>query len=258
MARDLPFFKFDISEYMFGRIQRQSMEIQGVFINLCCKYWHKLGDLSAEDASLDYGPEPMKKLLDAKIVHLDGDKIVIRFLDEQLEELDAVSKINAEKGRKSAEIKALKRQQQPTDDEPETTEAQPDSTDVEPLLTASQPDATEEKRREEKRREREAGKPAPTLEDRQREFYGRCMDYSAKYQKPMIEAFQRYWSEMNPGGKKMKFEMQQTFDVGRRLQKWFDNDRARAPGGAQIIPLSPKKEGTDNQAILDKLFENGG
>ena len=33
-----------------------------------------------------------------------------------------------------------------------------------------------------------------------------------------------YWTESNEGGKKMKFEMQKTFDIKRRLVKWRDNN----------------------------------
>ena len=36
--------------------------------------------------------------------------------------------------------------------------------------------------------------------------------------------FIMYWTEMKPNGKKMKFEMQQTFDIKRRLAKWKDNN----------------------------------
>ena len=39
-----------------------------------------------------------------------------------------------------------------------------------------------------------------------------------------INNFIYYWSESNEGGKKMKFEMQKTFDVKRRLVKWRDNN----------------------------------
>ena len=39
-----------------------------------------------------------------------------------------------------------------------------------------------------------------------------------------INNFIYYWTESNEGGKKMKFEMQKTFDVKRRLLKWRDNN----------------------------------
>ena len=39
-----------------------------------------------------------------------------------------------------------------------------------------------------------------------------------------INNFIYYWTESNEGGKKMKFEMQKTFDIKRRLLKWRDNN----------------------------------
>ena len=40
----------------------------------------------------------------------------------------------------------------------------------------------------------------------------------------MLESFSDYWTESKPNGKKMKFEMQKTFDIGRRLKSWKRND----------------------------------
>jgi hypothetical protein len=34
---------------------------------------------------------------------------------------------------------------------------------------------------------------------------------------------------MNPGGKKMRFEMEKIFDVSRRLRTWLDNDKKWLP-----------------------------
>ena len=39
-----------------------------------------------------------------------------------------------------------------------------------------------------------------------------------------VENFISYWTESNKNGKKMKFEMQKTFDIKRRLIKWRDNN----------------------------------
>ena len=40
----------------------------------------------------------------------------------------------------------------------------------------------------------------------------------------MLKDFVGYWTESNEGGFKMKFEMQKTFDIKRRLQRWHKND----------------------------------
>ena len=39
----------------------------------------------------------------------------------------------------------------------------------------------------------------------------------------IIEEFCDYWTESNISGNKMKFEMQKTFDINRRLKKWIQN-----------------------------------
>ena len=41
----------------------------------------------------------------------------------------------------------------------------------------------------------------------------------------IIKEFCGYWTESNIGGTKMKFEMQKTFDVSRRLKKWVKNSK---------------------------------
>ena len=41
----------------------------------------------------------------------------------------------------------------------------------------------------------------------------------------IIDDFCNYWTEKNIAGKKMKFEMQQTFDIKRRLSKWLKNQK---------------------------------
>ena len=41
----------------------------------------------------------------------------------------------------------------------------------------------------------------------------------------LIIEFVDYWTEMNKGGTKFKAEMQQTFDIKRRLNKWIKNDK---------------------------------
>lgn len=136
MAKELPFFKFEISEWMFGRIQKQPESIQGMFINLCCKYWHKLGEYKHEDAGLDFGADRIQILIDNRLIGNDDGYIFIKFLDLQLDECEQTSKKNSIKGLKSAEIRRLRKQQ---------------STTVKPQLTAVQPNSTEEKRIEEKR-----------------------------------------------------------------------------------------------------------
>ena len=41
----------------------------------------------------------------------------------------------------------------------------------------------------------------------------------------IIDDFCNYWTEKNMAGNKMKFEMQKTFDIKRRLTRWFKNQK---------------------------------
>lgn len=40
-----------------------------------------------------------------------------------------------------------------------------------------------------------------------------------------VDSFIDYWTESNTNGTKMKFEMEKTFDINRRLKKWISNDK---------------------------------
>ena len=40
----------------------------------------------------------------------------------------------------------------------------------------------------------------------------------------MLQEFYEYWSEKNMNGKKMKCEMEKTFEISRRLKTWSDRD----------------------------------
>jgi hypothetical protein len=77
-----------------------------------------------------------------------------------------------------------------------------------------------------------SGKPEkPTIEERKKEFWIQIKQVgkSKNYEKQMCEDFYRYWIEMNPGGKKMRWEMEKVFDITRRLSTWIQNDKKWLP-----------------------------
>ena len=45
----------------------------------------------------------------------------------------------------------------------------------------------------------------------------------------MLKEFIDYWSEQNPSGKKMRFELEKTWDLKRRLERWSANSKLKAP-----------------------------
>ena len=94
MAKELPYFKFEPSEWSSGMIQVCSYESRGVFLEMCCLYWSRLGDLPyalalqklcAGNASL------LDQLESNDIYQLEDGKIVIAFLNEQLNQFEDAS-----------------------------------------------------------------------------------------------------------------------------------------------------------------------
>jgi len=49
-------------------------------------------------------------------------------------------------------------------------------------------------------------------------------EYLEKYGYNMLKAFVDYWTEKNSSGKKMKYQMEKTFDIDKRLNTWSKND----------------------------------
>ena len=109
MAKNFPYFKFTVSEWMTGDIVFESLSTQGLFINicaLCSLYWQRDGNLSIYDINKRYkNPIELNDLIN-KFIEIENDKISIKFLDEQLIDANHVSKVNSENGKKSAEKRA--------------------------------------------------------------------------------------------------------------------------------------------------------
>lgn len=101
MAKDLPYFKFIISEWNDGDITLCSLEAQGLFINLCSLYWSQEGKLSLSKSKRRFKCDERiwKELIDDKIIKIDHDQIVINFLKEQLKERGLRSETNSDNGK---------------------------------------------------------------------------------------------------------------------------------------------------------------
>jgi hypothetical protein len=108
MAKNFPYFKFTATEWLTGDIVFESLELQGLFINVCAVYWQRDGKLSIEDLIKRYKNESLINQLIDKYVWSDSGNILIKFLDEQLIEANHISKVNSENGKKGAEAKRNK------------------------------------------------------------------------------------------------------------------------------------------------------
>ena len=64
----------------------------------------------------------------------------------------------------------------------------------------------------------------PTLEERKKKFMNECAFFVEQYGKEMVRAFFDYWTEPNKTHSKMRFEMEKTWDLGRRFTTWNNNE----------------------------------
>ncbi|MBO7477551.1 MAG: hypothetical protein J6U04_06410 [Salinivirgaceae bacterium] len=83
----------------------------------------------------------------------------------------------------------------------------------------------------------------PSIEEREARFCARVNEYSDLYKEEILNAFCRYWTERNEGGKKMRFEMEKVFDLNRRLITWAKHDEEfaarRTPANRPTTAQSP-------------------
>jgi len=63
------------------------------------------------------------------------------------------------------------------------------------------------------------------IEEREINFKKSILEHKDKYDIELLKEFFNYWSEPNQQKTKMKYELQNTFDVSRRLVNWAKNDK---------------------------------
>ena len=63
------------------------------------------------------------------------------------------------------------------------------------------------------------------IKEKKQKFYEDCKPYLEKYPKEMLRKFYNYWTEMNKSGTKLRFELQQTFEISKRLATWAGKDK---------------------------------
>jgi hypothetical protein len=78
------------------------------------------------------------------------------------------------------------------------------------------------------------------FERRKNAFMNDCATYVPTYGRTMIRAFFDYWTEPNKSKTKMRFELEKTWDLARRIRTWENNE------------LKLKKNGTKKGKISDE------
>jgi hypothetical protein len=153
MAKEVPYFKFFVGEWANGDITCESYEAQGIFINICSIYWAKMGELTEKHIRKKFkSDEVIDELIESEIIKIESGKVVISFLDEQIEEDELMRRIKSAGGKKSA----AKRKKNNTSSTPVKDQLKTSSTPVkDQLKTSSTNNSIEEKENsiEEKKKE---------------------------------------------------------------------------------------------------------
>jgi len=115
------------------------------FIRLCCVYWNAECEMSTEHAELEADGH-LQRLLQTRLVETNGPSVFIKFLDIQWEDANLHRTKMSEAGKRSAERRSTKVEENPTKVEPMLNLP---STYVKPTFNR------EEKRREDKREKKD-------------------------------------------------------------------------------------------------------
>ena len=111
MAKDSPWFKFFTGEWANGSITLENYSVQGVFINVCCFYWSKQGDVTRKQLEKKIrSNKELNILFDEEILKIENEKVTINFLDSQIVEREKRSKQSSDAGKISAAKRAEKKQ----------------------------------------------------------------------------------------------------------------------------------------------------
>ena len=143
MAEKLPYFKFFTGEWANGSITLESFAVQGVFINVCCFYWSKQGDCTKKQLEKKIrSKKELNVLFEEEIIKLEGEFVIIDFLDNQMVERNSKSEKASRAGKISAQKRAEKKQQ----------ESNERSTDVEIVFNESSTNKNKKRKEEEEKR----------------------------------------------------------------------------------------------------------
>jgi hypothetical protein len=84
------------------------------------------------------------------------------------------------------------------------------------------------------------------INEKKLKFYNDCKPFLAKYPKEMLRKFYNYWTEMNKAGSRLRFELQQTFEIGKRLATWANKDK-------EFIKASTEPENISYKELVDRF-----
>lgn len=218
MAKELPYFKFEPAEYLTKDISFCSLSAQGLFINICSYYWQRNCVLTKQQLlkRLNHKIE-LEELIQEGIIDLTNDTINIKFLDNQLLNVEEKSKTNKVNGSKGGRPKK----------NPIESETKPkQNRNINPIESETKGI------REDKIIIDNINN---NINSRKLKFAHSLKPFLNIYSKETIREFCDYWSESNKSNTKFRQELQKTWDTERRLKTWDKNNFNKTSNGKSTI-----------------------
>jgi hypothetical protein len=192
MSKELPFFKFNATEWITGNISYEAFELQGAFISVCAEYWNRNNNLTIDEAKLRLRNASIVDLLIEKnYLKTKKNKIVITFLDKEREDIESKRLKLSESGRKGGLSRAKASLKQGS--------------------SIKEVDKDKEY----------------NIAERKQKFASNLTSFVDVYGKQMIRDFYDYWTEHGEKDKKMRFEKETSFNLDARLNRWNKNVQER-------------------------------
>jgi hypothetical protein len=111
MSKDNPYYKFNVNQWLTGKITDQTDALQGVFARFCAYYWSQECKVSFMQATeKKFRKTSIKKLCNAGVIKEEGVWLRVIFLDEQWEDRQNTSKKNALNGAEGGKTTSYNRQ----------------------------------------------------------------------------------------------------------------------------------------------------
>jgi len=217
MSKELPYFRFTPSEWQNGKISLEDYEIQGFMVQVCCFYW--LCDCVLTRTILEKKFKNDLKLInfciENKIFKYEkkSDFIIISFLNEQFDALSTVRKARQIAGSKGGKQKASKTLAIATNllkQNPSYKDNNNNNIYIENMLSVS---------------------------DKKEIFKKEVNNFLTLYDLSLLESFFDYWSEPDKTGKKMRYELEKTWDLSLRLKRWYSNNKNTINGKQETATI---------------------
>lgn len=107
MSKELPYYQFEVAEYLAGDIMICSLEAQGLFSIIKCIYWQKECELNVKQILKRYDNQKLlNELIEENCIKVDSNgKIIIDFLLDQYTNFRERKRKLSEAGRKGGLVK---------------------------------------------------------------------------------------------------------------------------------------------------------